>query len=212
MEMTWTIEKISLPVLVKEANKRNKWGHKICVYKCHCGDIFEALEKSVKRKETRTCGCIKNKWKIGKGKINGQSGSLMYNRYMSMIHRCHSEKSKVFKDYGGRGIYVCDRWRESYSNFIEDLGEPPFKGAEIDRIDNDGPYSPENCRWADRKTQANNKRNTYKISYMGFVKSKSQWCRILEMSHYKLNKIISKNEIIPKRKRYVDNGELEVME
>jgi hypothetical protein len=90
-----------------------------------------------------------------------------------MINRCHSPTSPSYEDYGGRGIKVCDRWRNSFENFLADMGESP-EGLSLDRIDNDKGYFPENCRWADWYTQANNRR---KMKYLGysFRKDKNKW-------------------------------------
>jgi hypothetical protein len=83
-----------------------------------------------------------------------------------MVARCHKESNKRYSDYGGKGIRVCERWRESFENFIEDMGECP-DGFQIDRIDNTLGYSPDNCRWVSRKTNMRNKRNTYRWFVLG---------------------------------------------
>lgn len=82
----------------------------------------------------------------------------MRDRWHHMKERCYSKDYHSYHRYGGRGIKVCDRWKNSLQNFIDDMGYPPFKGAQLDRIDNDGDYSPENCRWVTASKNCNNRK------------------------------------------------------
>ena len=85
-----------------------------------------------------------------------------YFAYKNMVYRCTNPDNKSYPNYGGRGIRICDRWLNSFSNFIEDMGQPPTSQHSLDRIDSNGDYTPENCRWADTYTQATNTRRVYK--------------------------------------------------
>ena len=111
--------------------------------------------------------------------------------WRSMIHRCHSPNSTSYKYYGAKGITVCKRWRDSFETFCADMGPRPH-GREIERIDNDGPYSPQNCRWATRREQAQNKSNSRLLTYEGRTQTMAAWARDLGVHPsallYRLNK------------------------
>jgi hypothetical protein len=94
-----------------------------------------------------------------------------------MKSRCDNPNNRFFSHYGGRGISVCDRWRSDFRNFLADLGPKPSPRHSLDRIDNDGIYEPGNCRWADRGTQANNKRNNRLITIGGISLTIPQWAK-----------------------------------
>ena len=100
--------------------------------------------------------------------------------WRGMRNRCYNVNQKSYKDYGGRGIKVCDRWlgENGFSNFLNDMGEPPV-GYSIERVNNDGDYEPSNCKWANRAEQVCNKRNSKHLTANGETKTMAEWARIL---------------------------------
>lgn len=113
--------------------------------------------------------------------IHGKWKSKEYNSWQHMKRRCNDPNHAKYKDYGARGITVCDRW-QSFEMFYADMGDAPSASHTIDRIENNGNYEPSNCRWATKKEQSNNKRNTRLVAYMGEIKSFSEWAEAANMT------------------------------
>jgi hypothetical protein len=111
-----------------------------------------------------------------------------YASYRTMISRCYDTNVGHFHLYGGRGIKVCDRWRESFDNFLADMGPRPSLEHTLDRINNDGNYEPSNCRWATRLEQARNKRTAVFLTYEGQTMSIAEWARKLEIPRYHITR------------------------
>lgn len=106
---------------------------------------------------------------------HGMSGHPVYFVWKSMIDRCRNPKNKDYRHYGGRGITVCDRWRESFVNFYSDMGDRPSDNHTLDRIDNNLGYNPDNCRWVTFGEQVRNKRNNVYLTWEGETKSAPEW-------------------------------------
>lgn len=117
---------------------------------------------------------------------HGLSETKEWRTWKGLKERCLRKEHKNYFQYGGRGIYVCDRWLKSFENFYSDMGARPSPRHTIDRIDNDGPYSPENCRWATRQEQVDNQEKTKWVEYNGERKTISEWAKRLGMNRHTL--------------------------
>ncbi|MFE0766129.1 hypothetical protein [Streptomyces smyrnaeus] len=126
--------------------------HVQCV--CDCGTPRTVLFGEWGK--TKSCGCLRREVTAARSTTHGHSRTSIYGTWADMVARCTRPTHQRWADYGGRGITVCERWRD-FANFLADMGERPA-GMELDRIDNDRGYEPGNCRWADGSTQAKNRR------------------------------------------------------
>ena len=131
------------------------------LFKCYCGNEFEALIQNVKRKHTRSCGCYRIEVTTKHGDAKDGNWHYLYSTWDGIKQRCYNENCKAYKNYGGRGITMHPKWIDNYLAFkkyiLNNLGERP-KGMTLDRIKNEKNYVPNNLRWATRKTQNSNKR------------------------------------------------------
>jgi hypothetical protein len=145
--------------------ERGKW---LC--KCQCGTERLVWSHDLTSGRTTNCGCGK--------RLHGMTNSREFETWNSMRKRCLRKANDNYKNYGGRGITVCRRWLNSFANFYADMGPKPH-GAQLDRINNNGPYSPENCRWVTPMQNANNRGNNRRLTYKGITKTLAQWSRAL---------------------------------
>ena len=161
--------------------------------KCECGKYKNASGKDLKRGTVRSCGCLLREVTSERFRKHGGSESRLYYIWSSLKKRCENPyQDKHKKDYQGRGITVCDEWH-SFEVFQEwALANGYADNLTIDRIDNNKGYSPDNCRWTNNKTQANNKRSNVNISYNGKTQTIAQWAEQLGMKHNTLrNRILN---------------------
>lgn len=133
---------------------------------CDCGRAKDIAATSLVRGASKSCGCLHRDVVSKHGHSAGGTGSPTYQSWVAMVARCTSPTSGGYSYYGGRGVTVCDRWLESFENFLEDMGERP-DGKTLDRIDDALVYSKATCRWATRKEQQRNRRNTLFVEIDG---------------------------------------------
>lgn len=145
---------------VFSAGGRDKYGARIYVCKCDCGTELQVVRQSLKSGNTKSCGCLKQELARVISRTHGYASlkTKTYNAWLNMRSRCSNESGPGWKNYGGRGITYCSAW-EDFANFLHDMGESPI-GLSLDRIDNDGNYEKDNCRWATRLEQVHNRRKT----------------------------------------------------
>ena len=125
---------------------------------CKCGKNTAVLSTSWYRKRIKSCGCYNKESSKARLMTHGYSYTSTYRSWAGTKDRCYNKNNPRFKDYGKRGIQVCNEWRRSFSVFLRDMKPKPYKAYSLDRIDNDGNYEATNCRWATPQQQANNRK------------------------------------------------------
>jgi hypothetical protein len=158
--------------------------HRKALWKCmcDCGNEHIVAGTLIVRGLTVSCGCYHNEKLSNMSKTHGESKTRLYRIWKSMRERCNCITNKRYKDYGGRGIKICNEWSE-FSDFKKWATNNGYKeDLTIDRIDNDKPYNPDNCRWATIKQQNNNSRNVRYLEFNGENHSVTEWANMLNMN------------------------------
>lgn len=174
-------------VVIKHYDNNRKNGVKwLCM--CNCGQEVIVLGSSLRKGNTKSCGCLQReiaailcKKRTSHGQARRGKTTLLYWVHQGMIRRCYNSKHKSWSEYGGRGIKVCKRWLK-FENFDKDMGEGWKPGLQIDRKNNDEEYSPENCYWATSEQQARNKRNNHLITFNGKTQCMTAWSEEIKIS------------------------------
>lgn len=161
--------------------------------RCACNTTSVVNGADLKSGNTKSCGCYIREQLPAVRRTHGMTETSLYRRWCHMLARCYTITDHKYRLYGARGIDVCLPWRESFAQFYADVGEPPFPGATLDRIDNNRGYYPENVRWATAKQQANNFRTNRLITLDGITHTLTEWCAIYQLDYdvckQRLNKL-----------------------
>lgn len=170
-------------VVISNSSIRTKAKKQMVYCRCDCGTERLVTVGNLRSGISESCGCLKSEKTRLRRTKHGLSQTTMYLRYRGMIRRCYMLGSPEFHNYGARGIKVCARWLESVENYIQDMGQPPFEWASVDRIDNSGDYCKDNCRWASKKEQSLNRRTTNFIEFNGETLCVSDWAKKIGLSN-----------------------------
>lgn len=150
---------------------------------CDYGHTFVTQYGPIKRGKYGSCTKCSD---AGRTK-HGKTRTPEHSAWVAMMARCYKEHHPYYQYYGERGITVCERWHDA-NNFFADMGERPTDGHSLDRIDNDGDYCPENCRWAIKTEQMNNRRNSRTLTFRGTTKPLAEWAREIGVTRHCLKR------------------------
>jgi hypothetical protein len=175
-----------LTVIERGTNKDN--GRVITwICKCDCGTYTTVRAPHLVNGTSCSCGCLRierlQEVVTTHGHSIGRVATSEFSIWTNMRSRCRNQNADGYINYGGRGITVCDRWDRSFEAFFEDMGPRPSPRHSIDRINNNGPYAPENCRWATKQEQARNSRQNHLIEIDGVTRCVAEWSEISGVLH-----------------------------
>ena len=185
------------------------------VCQCECGNFTQSNMYSLLSGTAKSCGCVRKskEFREATSKRNtkhGLYGTVEYSTWNAIVERCGNKAGKDWNNYGGRGITVDLRWRNSPEQFLKDMGKRPGKGWSVERKDVNGNYSPENCVWATAKEQGNNTRSNVKYTYKGVTKNLTQWSEEYGMSPTTLlDRLKARNNDIAKALEFVPADQAE---
>lgn len=173
--------------VMQKSNLRSFGGNAKWVCRCECGNITHVVGSGLKNGSSSSCGCFQVEGIVRRSTKHGQGANGRvtpeYEAWHQMIARCENPNHEAYKNYGGRGISVCDRWRNSFKDFFSDVGKRPSPKHSLDRYPNiNGNYEPSNFRWATSKQQNQGKRSNVWIEYDGFKLVKEDWARLFGTS------------------------------
>lgn len=164
---------------------KDKRGRLLVTVRCDCGTETVKGGWCVKAGKVLSCGCLQKRRITEVNGRHGLSRTPIHNVWWAMLTRCSNPKQKSYKNYGGRGITVCERWsgNDGFQNFLADMGARPSERHTIDRINNNGNYEPSNCRWATPKEQGRNKRSTRYATIGGVTRPFIEWADIHKVQY-----------------------------
>lgn len=166
----------------EETATRERFRNAMWLCQCDCGTKKLVAGANLTTGNTLSCGCLHREQFGSRQRRHGMTKSPEWRSWSQMIQRCHNAKNGSYRNYGGRGITVCNEWRGSFGRFFADIGPKPSREHSLERVDNDLGYSPSNCRWASRAEQTRNRRNNNLIEFEGEKLCLLDWAARLGVS------------------------------
>lgn len=201
-----TGEKFGRLTVIGLDDKPGRKTYWIC--QCECGNVKSVRSDSLKQGVIKSCGCLKkeqDKTNLTANHSHKMSGTRLYEIWQGIKGRCYNPHDTRYHRYGGRGISVCDEWRESFETFCQWALKNGYSDElTIDRTDNDGNYCPENCCWRNSKEQSNNRSTNINITIGNSTRTLTQWCEIFELdskvvfARYNRNGFVSIDDLFNK--------------
>jgi hypothetical protein len=181
-------------IVISESKEYTKSKNIHWTCKCDCGNIVNVSSYCLLKGRTKSCGCLRKERMSETMTTHGLTGKTpLYSTWRKIKERCFNKNAKGYCNYGGRGITICDEWKNDFHLFYDwSIKNGYAKGLSIDRIDNDGNYEPINCRWVSMKIQQRNRRNNKIIEYKGENKPLSEWCEIFGVDYNTIHQRINK--------------------
>lgn len=173
-----------------EAEAKKKGKHLMWDCICDCGKKTVASTTALRQGKQLSCGCLRDeklvKRSVKHGATRGYKWTKEYKAWTAAKQRCENPNNRRYYRYGLRGIKMCDRWRDSFNNFLDDMGDKKPKTS-LERLDLNGDYEPGNCIWANAKTQMNNTSRNIRVKFNGEIKTLSQWATELGINYKRLH-------------------------
>ena len=187
MKIDLTNKKFNRLLVVRQAPHKNNKVMWECL--CDCGNTVYVTSHSLIAATTKSCGCYTKDRIKDKNTIHGQAKTKLYSVWKNIRRRCYNTNDKSYNRYGGRGIGVCEEWKDSFQSFYDWAyangydNNAKYGECTLDRIDTNGDYCPANCRWVSLKEQANNRQSNVLITYNGKTDTMSNWAREIEIEY-----------------------------
>lgn len=199
----WVMSEHGIPdsrwtVLEKVASLDGKNSFYLCECSCERHTKKVIARHSLVSGNSKSCGCLSSEKSSERAGTHRMSGTRIHNIWKSMKERCYNPNHDQYKDYGGRGIIICDEWKNNFLNFYNwGVNNGYQDDLTIDRINNDGIYEPNNCRWSTRKEQGNNQRTNHLLTYNNKTQTMSQWADEVRLNPSTLQTRISRGWSVP---------------